>query len=221
MKRFVIVAALLAAFSCDARVTSRGHKETEITAKSWIVSSEGQIIQGKNTTEIRSIASITKLVTVMVFLDAMKFTSKTDQELIQRAIVSSDNRASDKLCDRYPGGRTDCVFMMNLKARELGLVNTKFIEPTGLSVFNVSNAEELVKIVEEASKYPEIVKASHTSKRNTNPLIGKYDLSVSKTGFIRASGGCIVMMAGNKIVILLGSKNTRTRIPEAEKLLRL
>jgi len=213
MKRLFLIAAFLAAFSSWSK---------PITAKSYLVIEDGKVITSQNTTEVRSIASITKLVTVMVYLDANKsMISKKDQELVQRAIVSSDNRATDKLCDKYPGGRNDCVFMMNLKAKELGLSNTKFVEPTGLSVFNVSNAEELVKIVVEASKYPEIVQASHTRKRNTNPLIGKYDFDVSKTGFIRASGGCIVMMAGNKIVVLLGSKNTRTRIPEAESLLRL
>ena len=54
----------------------------------------------------------------------------------------------------------NCVTLMNLKARELGLTNTKFVEPSGLSVFNISNAEELVKIVEASSYYPEIVEAT-------------------------------------------------------------
>lgn len=193
-----------------------------ITAKSWMVVDNGQVVAGKNTTEVRSIGSITKLVTVMVYLDAYKsLTLKIDQDLVQRALVSSDNRAAKRLCDAYPGGKDDCIFMMNLKARELGLVNTKFIEPTGLSVFNISNAEELVKIVEESSKYPEIVKASNTQKRNTNPLVGKQKFQVSKTGFINASGGCIVAMQERKIVVILGSKNTHTRIPELDKLLRI
>jgi D-alanyl-D-alanine endopeptidase (penicillin-binding protein 7) len=84
-----------------------------------------------------------------------------------------------------------------------------------------------------ASTYPEIVLASKTSAvkikikkkwlvfRNTNPIIGqRHDFIVSKTGYIRASGGCIVMMlntdVGQRIVVVLGSKNTHTRIPEAE-----
>ena len=71
-----------------------------ITAKSWIVVDNGIISQGENTKEIRSIASITKLMTVMVYIDAYKeLNLKMDHNLIQRAIVSSDNRAAAKLCE--------------------------------------------------------------------------------------------------------------------------
>lgn len=213
MKKFIMLAVLVTAFSSWS---------APITAKSWLVADKGQIIAGHNTKDVRSIGSITKLVTVMVHLDANKsFTSKNDQALVQRALVSSDNHAANRLCDDYPGGRSDCIFMMNLKAKELGLTNTKFLEPTGLSVFNISNAEELIKIVEAASKYPEIIKASQTVKRNTNPLVAKNRLTVSKTGFINAAGGCIVMMQDQRIVVILGSKNTRTRIPEADALLKI
>ena len=157
----------------------------------------------------------------------------TRKELLQLSIVHSDNRATDLLCNNYPGGKSSCVKALNDKARSLGLENTRFTEPTGLSVFNVSTAEELIKIVMASSQYPEIVQASKTSQvkiqirkkwfifNNTNPIIGKrHDFIVSKTGFIRASGGCIVMMLdtdiGRRIVVVLGSKNTHTRIPEAE-----
>jgi D-alanyl-D-alanine endopeptidase (penicillin-binding protein 7) len=111
--------------------------------------------------------------------------------------------------------------MMNHKVQDLGLTNTKFVEPTGLSVFNSSNAEELVKIVEAASQYPEIVQASQIRKHNTNPTIGKYNYVVSKTGYIRVAGGCIVAKVNNKIVVILGSKSVRTRIPELEHLLKI
>lgn len=193
-----------------------------ITAKSWLVADHGVILRGENTKEVRSIGSITKLVTAMVYLDAYKsLTYKIDQDRLQRALVSSDNRAAKQLCESYPGGYNECIFMMNLKAKELGLTHTKFVEPTGLSVFNISNAEELITVVQEASKYPEIVKASHTKKRNTNPTIGKYDYDVSKTGYIHMAGGCIVAKVKERIVVVLGSKNVRTRIPELEKLLRI
>ena len=211
MKKLLIL--LLFPLICTAK---------DITAKSWIISENGQTVRGQNTTEVRSIASITKLMTAMVYLDAYKnLTLKIDQETLQRALVSSDNHAARKLCDTYPGGKDDCISMMNFKARELGLTNTKFIEPTGLSVFNTSNAEELVKIVEQASKYPEIVAASQIIKHNTNPTIGKYHYTVSKTGYINKAGGCIVAMIDNKVIVILGSKNVKTRIPELERLLRL
>jgi D-alanyl-D-alanine carboxypeptidase len=88
-------------------------------------------------------------------------------------------------------------------------------------VFNSSNAKELISLVEEASKYPEIVQASHTKKRNTNPTIGKYDYSVSKTGYIRVAGGCIVAKVKDRTIVILGSKNVRTRITELERLIKI
>jgi len=157
----------------------------------------------------------------------------TRRELIQLAIVHSDNRASEMLCQNYPGGRTECVKAMNAKSKKLGMINSRFVDPTGLGVMNVSTAYDLIKLVKAAQYYPEIREASGMSEvkikikkkwlifKNTNPIIGKrHDFIVSKTGWIRASGGCIVMMldtdVGRRIVVVLGSKNTHTRIPEAE-----
>jgi D-alanyl-D-alanine endopeptidase (penicillin-binding protein 7) len=210
-----------------------------VTAKSWLVTDgKGKIIEGENTAQLRSIASITKLVTVMVILDARQNLDEylnpyTRKEMIQLALVKSDNKSSLDLCRHYPGGSSFCVKAMNDKVKSLGLTKTQFVEASGLSIMNVSTAEELVTIVMEASKYPEIVLASRTSEvkikirkkwfvfHNTNPIIGqRHDFVVSKTGFINASGGCIVLMIdteiGRRIVVVLGSKNTRTRIPEAE-----
>jgi len=211
----------------------------DITAVSWLVANgEGDIIQSENIYQERSIASITKLMTVMVVLDADQDLDQfikpyTRRELIQLAIVHSDNRASEILCQNYPGGRTECVKAMNTKSKKLGMINSRFVDPTGLGVMNVSTAYDLIKLVKAAQYYPEIREASGMSEvkikikkkwlifRNTNPIIGKrHDFIVSKTGWIRASGGCIVMMldtdVGRRIVVVLGSKNTHTRIPEAE-----
>jgi D-alanyl-D-alanine endopeptidase (penicillin-binding protein 7) len=210
-----------------------------VTAKSWLVAdSKGNIIEGENVSQQRSIASITKLVTAMVVLDARQDLDEyikpyTRGEMIQLALVKSDNQASLDLCKHYPGGSAQCVRAMNHKMESLGLTKTHFVESSGLSVMNVSTAKELITVVLEAAKYPEIVLASRTSEvkikirkkwfvfRNTNPIIGKrHDFVVSKTGFINASGGCIVLMIdtdiGSRIVVVLGSKNTHTRIPEAE-----
>lgn len=214
----------------------------QITAQSWLVANEeGKILSGENTKEIRSIASITKLMTAMVVLDAKQNLNElkpyTRKELIQLALVKSDNQAARDLCNYYPGGTHPCVYAMNKKAKSLGLTETRFLEPTGLSVFNVSTAEELIILINEAKKYPEIVEASGLSEvkikvrkkwfvfHNTNPIIGReHNTIVSKTGYIRASGGCIVMLMntdiGKRIVVVLGSKNTKTRIPEAEFLVK-
>lgn len=209
-----------------------------ITASSWLVADvNGKIIEGTNIAEVRSIASISKLITVMVVIDAnqdldQKIGKYTRQELIRLALVKSDNNAAIVLCDNYPSGRINCVTAMNRKVRELGLSHTKFVEPTGLSIMNISTAEELVSIVMKAQSYPAIVNASNTRTdriktktswynfNNTNPIVSSYHFMVSKTGYIKASGGCIVMMldtsVGRRIVVLLNSKNTHTRIPEAE-----
>ena len=223
----------------NGQASAANAKPVPITAASWLVADErGRIIQSENIEQQRSIASITKLMTVMVVLDAHQDLTEvikpyTRNELIQLAMIKSDNHAAQVLCNNYPGGKEECVRAMNIKAQQLGLTKTKYIEPTGLSVMNVSTAEELVKIVMEAQHYPAIVSASKTSQvkiklkkkwfvfNNTNPIIGKrHSFIVSKTGYIRASGGCIVMMLdtdiGRRIVIVLGSKNTHTRIPEAE-----
>ena len=211
----------------------------QVTAKSWLVADvTGKILQSENSQEVRAIASITKLMTVMVVLDAAQnldelIEKQQRKTLIQLALIKSDNNAAKLLCKYYPGGNTECNKAMNAKALSLDMYNTKFHEATGLSIFNVSTAEDLIKMVTAASRYPEIVDASRTSKitikiskkwfvfNNTNPIIGKrHEFIVSKTGWITASGGCIVMMLdtdiGRRIVVVLGSKNTKTRIPEAE-----
>lgn len=214
-----------------------------VTATSWLVADEnGKIIKSQNPEEVRSIASISKLMTAMVVLDAKQNLNEilgkyTRREHIQLAIVKSDNASAALLCDKYPGGKTACIQAMNFKAAQLYMPNTHFVEATGLSVFNVSTATELINLVLAASTYPIIVEDSQTSTakirvkkkwfvfRNTNPLIGyNQNIVVSKTGYIRASGGCLVMLVdtevGKRILVLLGSKNTKTRIPEAVIVMR-
>jgi D-alanyl-D-alanine endopeptidase (penicillin-binding protein 7) len=181
--------------------------------------------------------------TAMIVLDAnqdldQRIKSYTRQEWLQLMLVRSDNHAAEVLCENYPLGRAGCISAMNWKAQSLGLHETHYADPSGLSVMNVSTAHELVKLVITASGYSEIVKASNISQgkiettnkkkkryvayNNTNPLVATKEFVVSKTGYIRASGGCIVIMLdtkiGRRIVVLLNSKNTHTRIPEANML---
>jgi D-alanyl-D-alanine endopeptidase (penicillin-binding protein 7) len=239
LKKTVLITALFTSLVGNAKV----QHEPVITAKSWLVADEsGKIIDGINTTAVRSIASITKLMTVMIVMDAnqpldetiptkLYNQEQTRQTLIDLAIVKSDNKAARLLCEYYPGGFSACIHAMNSKAYALEMPNTKFAEPTGLSVMNVSTAEDLIKMVQAASSYSTIVQASNKSLivvpvkksklvfHNTNPIVGLQSFVVSKTGFINRSGGCIVMMLptknGIRTVVLLGSKNTHTRIPEA------
>jgi D-alanyl-D-alanine endopeptidase (penicillin-binding protein 7) len=211
-----------------------------ITATSWLVADgNGKVIESKNANEQRSIASITKLMTAMIVLDANQDLTEsingvTRSELITRMLVKSDNIAANILCDNYPGGHSSCISAMNLKARSLGLTDTHYVDPSGLNIMNVSTATELLTIVITASKYHVITEASNTYEfqvkhkkhwvafHNTNPLVATQNFIVTKTGYIKAAGGCIVMMLdtkiGQRIVVLLNSKNTHTRIPEAQQL---
>ena len=219
-----------------------------LTAQAWIVAdNSGRIFEASNMHEIRSIASITKLMTAMIILDSgqslteiipKKLYNKqlTREILIDLAIVKSDNNAAKLLCDYYPGGYNNCINAMNAKAISLQMNNSTFTDPTGLLSTNVSTAQDLIKLVFAASKYPLIVEASNMDAvrwtinkkkiaefRNTNSLVGPNNsFLVSKTGWITKSGGCIVMMIntanGIRTVVLLGSKNTKTRIPEAKML---
>lgn len=228
--------------------TSSVYADQSLTAQAWLVAdSNGKILEGSNMTEVRSIASITKLMTAMVVLDSgqsltevipKKLYNKqlTRETLIDLAIVKSDNNAAKMLCDYYPGGYNKCIDAMNIKALSLQMTNSTFTDPTGRMHTNVSTAEDLIKLVFAASKYPLIVEASNMDAvrwniskkkniefRNTNSLVGHgYKFLVSKTGFINKAGGCIVMMIdtvyGIRTVVLLGSKNTKTRIPEAQML---
>jgi D-alanyl-D-alanine endopeptidase (penicillin-binding protein 7) len=222
-----------------------------LTAQSWLVTDyNGVLLEGFNTTEIRSIASITKLMTVMVVLDSgqslteiipKKLYNKqlTRETLIDLAIVKSDNNAAKLLCEYYPGGYNSCINAMNNKAHSLQMNQSKFTDPTGLLDTNVSTAEDLTKLVFAASKYSIIIQASNMDAvrwplnkkkivefKNTNNLVGnEHNFLVSKTGWINKSGGCIVMMIdtvyGIRTIVLLGSKNTKTRIAEAQMLAQI
>jgi len=230
MFKYILAGLLLVASNAFA---------VKITAHSWLETDyDGNLIEGSNITEVRSIASITKLMTVMAVLDheqdlQEKIGKFTREQLIQLALVKSDNNAAKVLCDNFLGGRSKSERNMNYKASGLGMLRTKFVDPTGLSPMNISTALDLLRLVFEASYYPEIVQASQTAVlnmkvgrqtltyHNTNPIVGKrYNFIVSKTGTTNADGGCIVMMidtaAGRRIVIVLGSKNGQVRIPEAE-----
>ena len=230
----------------------------DVTAKSYLVTdTQGQVINERDADQQRPIASITKLMTVMVVLDAkqsldedIKLNYKlarkyhthlprsiktlTRHELIDLAMVKSDNFAAYTLCLNYPGGVDNCVYTMNNKAVTLGMTHTEYTDPTGIEETNVSTARDLIKLIISARSYLEIVGATRSSvdlkvKKhwwqfwNTNPLVRTTDdIVVSKTGYIHQSGGCVVMLMhtqfGERIIALLGSKNTHTRFPEAQTL---
>jgi serine-type D-Ala-D-Ala endopeptidase (penicillin-binding protein 7) len=222
-----------------------------------------EVMYAKNTNSPSPIASITKLMTAMVMLDAKQpldeaidisyddmdyikgtgsrlvvGTQFTREDMLQLALMASENRAASSLGRNYPGGKYAFVKAMNAKALSLGLSNTHFADPTGLDSQNVSTAEDLVKMVQAAYQYPEIRKASTTAERevylegrefptmfkNTNSLVrgGEWEIGLSKTGFINEAGRCLVMQAkiANEpmIIVLLDSYGKYSRIGDANRI---
>lgn len=159
-----------------------------------------------------------------------KTESMTRKELLTLALVHSDNFAAQILCINLP----NCVEAMNQKAVDLGMTNTHYNEPTGLDKGNVSTAQDLLKLVLVAAGNPTITELSSMPNasvvvngktikvNNTNPLTSKFEIILSKTGFTNPAGGCLVMImnsaVGQRVLILLGSRNARTRIPDMERL---
>ena len=157
------------------------------------------------------------------------------REMLRLALMSSENRAASALSRNYPGGTLAFVAAMNAKARAMGLKHTQYSDPTGLSAKNVSTANELAMIVGAAAQYPLIREFSTTQSHyvevpstgqllgfnNTNGLVKNsgWDIQVSKTGFIREAGKCLVMMATISsrpvVIVLLDSLGQYTRVADA------
>ncbi len=197
---------------------------------------ENAVVYEKNSEARLPIASITKLMTAMVVLDARLpldeevevneddvdwlkgsrsrlplGTTLSRHELLYLALVSSDNRAASALGRNYPGGKPAFVEAMNRKARSLGMLDSRFEDPTGLNPGNSSTAQDLVRMVRAAYGYPTIRQVTTTPQytlalprepgslefRNTNRLIRaqSWDIGLSKTGYINEAGRCLVMQA--------------------------
>ena len=222
----------------------------------------GKIMYQKSSNTVRSIASISKLMSAMVVLDAgldkserititddeidrLKGTGSrlsigttlSREELLHIGLMSSENRAIHALARTYPGGMPAFVAAMNRKAQQLGMNNSRFVEPTGLSPQNVSTASDLAKMVQAASQYPQIryfsthnsasvyTSAGKTQQyKNSNALVreGSWNIMVQKTGYIREAGRSMVVetqVQGRPIImVLLNSPTSATRVNDARSL---
>jgi len=206
------------------------------------------------------IASISKLMTSLVVLEAQQSmgevleiapeddqlpkpnvsrlkigTQLTRSDLLHLALMASENRAANALARYYPGGWRACIAAMNAKAAALGMTQTHFVEPTGLSSSNVASPQDLVllvkaasqvQIIQEDSTAPEYiveVQGELMSFRTTDHLVASpdWDIVVQKTGFIGEAGRCLVMKAivdGRAFeIVLLNSQGTKTRLADAQR----
>lgn len=243
IKKILLYAILL--------IASTSAFSANIMAKSWLIADgTGSILESDNIEIRQPIASITKLMTAMVVLDAnenlqqplnKKFRglTVTREQLINLAVIKSDNQAARMLCEMYHRGYYSCIDDMNHKAQVLGMADTRFEDSSGLDNRNVSTPRDLIKLLLASEKYPAIVHASNQAVgelirkkknkfvkfryNNTNPLVAKYNVIVSKTGYVRASGGCLVMSVyiknQKRLFVVLNSNTTRTRIRDMEQLI--
>ncbi|MBL8500417.1 MAG: D-alanyl-D-alanine endopeptidase [Nitrosomonas sp.] len=153
-----------------------------------------RVIYDKNADKVMPIASITKLMTAMVTLDArlsphekititnadvdkLKHSSSRlpvgstypRQELLRLALMSSENRAAAALGRTFPGGTKAFVSAMNAKAKKLGMSNSRFVDSTGLNSGNVATARDLAKMVAASNSYAAIREFSTTSQHSVSP----------------------------------------------------
>lgn len=210
----------------------------------------------KNTGVSLPIASITKLMAAMVVLDAdlpmdesiqinaedarsygksrlATGTSLTRREAMLLSLMSSENRAAYTLGRNYPGGVSAFVAAMNQKAQDLGMRNSRFADPSGLSSNNVASADDLARMVSasyqykairEYSTWPDLTMTINKRQQtflNTNRLVrsGDMDIGLQKTGFISAAGKCLVMQANINgsplLLVFLDSVGTQSRFADA------
>ena len=158
-------------------------------------------------------------------------------DLLRLALMSSENRAAAALTRAHPGGTPAFVAAMNAKAAELGMWHSRFVDGTGLSSGNVANAQDLARLVNAAYNHPLIREYTTDSQytvrlanghkmrfTNSNRLVknSAWDIGLSKTGYIREAGRCLVLQAQIAatpvVIVLLDSWGQLTRIGDANRI---
>jgi serine-type D-Ala-D-Ala endopeptidase (penicillin-binding protein 7) len=252
-----------AADAAGQTLTLDGSKLKLLSANALVLdATAGTPIYAKGADEVTPIASVTKLMTAMVVLDAAQpmdeaisigiadldllkgsssrlriGTELSRREMLRLALMASENRAASSLARHFPGGKPAFVEAMNRKAQSLGMTRTHFSDPTGLTSENVATANDLAAMVQAAATYPVIreftttpsmyVETQPTGRvlgfNNTNSLVksSQWDILLSKTGFIREAGKCLVMLANIAsrpvVIVLLDSYGKLTRVADANR----
>jgi serine-type D-Ala-D-Ala endopeptidase (penicillin-binding protein 7) len=222
-----------------------------------------EVLFSKNNQAVLPIASITKLMTGVVIheanldmsepvtitredIDTLKGSHSrlavgvtlSRGELLHLALMASENRAAHALARTFPAGYDDFIQRMNDKAHLLGMQDTRYVEPTGLSSSNQSSARDLALLVDYASQAPLLREMSTTPNHSvmvgnrvmtfntTNRLIKnpQWDIGLQKTGYISEAGQCLVMqakVAGRKLImVFLDSAGRLSRVADAERVRR-
>jgi D-alanyl-D-alanine endopeptidase (penicillin-binding protein 7) len=262
----VVRVAAVPSLSAGERLGLRGSEDAlDLSSSVALVVDQdtNEVLFSKNDSAVLPIASLTKLMTGLVIADANlpmdeAITITQDDvdiykgsrsrlavgstlsrgELMHLALMSSENRAAHALGRTYPGGLRHFVSLMNSKARELGMHDTRYVEPTGLLSQNQSSARDLATLVSVAYERP-ILRDLSTSPshqlelghrtlqfNNSNRLIRnpEWDIGLQKTGYISEAGRCLVMqakVAGRKVImVFLDSAGKLSRVQDAERVRR-
>lgn len=247
-----------AARAAAARTASQAIPGLSATAAFIADPSTSEVLFAKNADQVLPIASITKLMTALIVVEArqpldevltvtradidrIKHTTSrlrigsrlTRADMLHIALMSSENRAASALGRHYPGGQRAFVAAMNAKAKALGMTDTRYVEPTGLSSGNVSSPRDLAKLVAAAQGHPlireystyrnhEVDPGTHPlTYRNSNRLISRanWDIVLQKTGYISEAGRCLVMQTvvnGRTVtMVLLNAQGKYARARDA------
>jgi D-alanyl-D-alanine endopeptidase (penicillin-binding protein 7) len=252
MIKFITVVLLVISSTAHADVPKPTLQPT-----AWVYDVQNrEVIAGKDANIVRPIASLTKLMTAMVVLNstdrleeplliirqvstALPFSYYTRLELLNAMLVKSDNGAAETLAENYLGGRPAFLTAMNNLARELGMTNTNFDDPTGLSRNNVSTPSEVGRMLLAANGYALIRSIStqtHTTVHvpqnrnigltNTNfNILRKFkDIVVSKTGFTNPAGFCLGLVVNQGyrdiVIVVLGEPNQQKRAATIDRIMR-
>jgi D-alanyl-D-alanine endopeptidase (penicillin-binding protein 7) len=264
--RFVtaVLALLLLVSSADVGAVSLPTvRAPRLRSAAFVVQDQrtGEFLLSRQAETAMPIASITKLMTAMVLLDAnlnmeeVITIQEADRDTLRNsrshlaigsrlrrreallvALMASENRAAHALARTCPGGIRAFVLAMNEKARAMGLTETKFEDPTGLSDGNVSSAKDLSRLVASACHYPLICEFSTRREEtlqlerrpvtfvNTNALVRnpRWQIGLSKTGYIEEGGRCLVMQTllakRELLIVLLDSTGKNTRLGDANRI---
>ncbi|MDX5627276.1 MULTISPECIES: D-alanyl-D-alanine endopeptidase [unclassified Brenneria] len=229
-----MLSAPLVMAKTPVKSTTAAHQEIASGSAMVVDLRDDHILYSSNPDVVVPIASVTKLMTALVVLDAnlpldevisvdisqtqemqgvysrVRLNSEISRrDMLLLALMSSENRAAASLAHHYPGGYQAFIAAMNAKARALGMRHTRYVEPTGLSIHNVSTARDLTRLLIASKQYPLLSQLSTTQEktvtfshpvyslpfRNTNHLVGKSDwnIQLTKTGFTNQAGHCLVM----------------------------
>lgn len=254
----IVALAPCSAWSAEASAVHEPHLKS--TMAIVVDQDTDEVLYQKNADQVSSIASITKLMTAMVTLDSQlpldedlevtkedrangwaesrlrPGTRLTRGQALHLALMSSENHAAQLLGRTYPGGVEALVEAMNAKAQLIGMADSHFADPTGLSPQNRASAADLVRMVKAAYDYPDIRYDSVSTDlivpvgrqvvryQNTNRLTSRPDwqIGLQKTGYISAAGRCLVMQAaidGRRVVmVLLDSVGRTSRFADAQRI---